>query len=170
MACLVSSLVAALPKAHAFVGGGVRSLSKSSTSTSRLFSTTATATAYTSNFAGRSPLAVCRHRAGWAVIASTTPPTTTAVFTRGLTGSPPALLMSGSTGDGMETAAAADAGGAKHVLVPVADGSEEIESVTIIDTLVRAGAVVTVASVGDDVEVRLATNNSRRLHFCMYGA
>eukprot|EP00752_Nemacystus_decipiens_P006469 g5824.t1 len=43
--------------------------------------------------------------------------------------------------------------GAKHVLVPVADGSEEIESVTIIDTLVRAGAVVTVASVGDDIEV-----------------
>ncbi|CAM9861490.1 unnamed protein product [Ectocarpus sp. 8 AP-2014] len=43
--------------------------------------------------------------------------------------------------------------GAKHVLVPVADGSEEIESVTIIDTLVRAGALVTVASVGPEVEV-----------------
>jgi hypothetical protein len=28
---------------------------------------------------------------------------------------------------------------AKRVLVPVADGSEEIESVTIIDTLVRGG-------------------------------
>jgi len=35
----------------------------------------------------------------------------------------------------------------KKVLVPVADGSEEIESVTIIDVLVRAGATVTVASV-----------------------
>lgn len=35
----------------------------------------------------------------------------------------------------------------KKVLVPVADGSEEIESVTIIDVLVRAGAAVTVASV-----------------------
>lgn len=43
--------------------------------------------------------------------------------------------------------------GKKHVLVPVANGSEEIESVTIIDTLVRAGALVTVASVGDSVEV-----------------
>lgn len=42
----------------------------------------------------------------------------------------------------------------KHVLVPVADGSEEIESVTIIDTLVRAGAVVTVASVADGLEVK----------------
>eukprot|EP00624_Nannochloropsis_granulata_P004678 evm.model.NODE_3360_length_4868_cov_47.886810.1 len=35
----------------------------------------------------------------------------------------------------------------KKVLVPIADGSEEIESVTIIDVLVRAGATVTVASV-----------------------
>ncbi|CAM9391606.1 unnamed protein product [Ectocarpus sp. 4 AP-2014] len=50
--------------------------------------------------------------------------------------------------------AAAESAGAKHVLVPVADGSEEIESVTIIDTLVRAGALVTVASVGPEVEVR----------------
>lgn len=44
--------------------------------------------------------------------------------------------------------------GVTHVLVPVADGSEEIESVTIIDTLVRAGALVTVASVADGVEVK----------------
>lgn len=43
----------------------------------------------------------------------------------------------------------------KHVLVPVADGSEEIESVTIIDTLVRAGASVTVASVSENIQVRL---------------
>ena len=33
------------------------------------------------------------------------------------------------------------------VLVPVADGSEEIETVSIVDTLVRAGAAVTMASV-----------------------
>ena len=36
---------------------------------------------------------------------------------------------------------------AKKVLVPVADGSEEIEAVCIVDTLRRAGAEVTVASV-----------------------
>ena len=33
------------------------------------------------------------------------------------------------------------------MLVPVADGSEEIEAVSIVDTLVRAGAAVTMASV-----------------------
>uniref|UniRef100_A0A6S9E808 DJ-1/PfpI domain-containing protein n=1 Tax=Heterosigma akashiwo TaxID=2829 RepID=A0A6S9E808_HETAK len=42
---------------------------------------------------------------------------------------------------------------AKKVLVPIADGSEEIESVTIIDTLVRAGAEVTVASVSPELQV-----------------
>jgi 4-methyl-5(b-hydroxyethyl)-thiazole monophosphate biosynthesis len=36
----------------------------------------------------------------------------------------------------------------KTVLVPIADGSEEIEAVCIIDTLRRAGAEVTVASAG----------------------
>lgn len=40
-----------------------------------------------------------------------------------------------------------------NVLVPIANGSEEIESVTIIDTLVRGGATVTVASVENSVHV-----------------
>lgn len=37
----------------------------------------------------------------------------------------------------------------KKVLVPIADGVEEIETVCIIDVLRRAGAAVTVASVGE---------------------
>lgn len=40
------------------------------------------------------------------------------------------------------------------VLVPVADGSEEIETVCIVDTLVRAGATVTLASVTDSLKVK----------------
>lgn len=36
----------------------------------------------------------------------------------------------------------------KTALIPIADGSEDIESVTLIDVLRRAGADVTVASVG----------------------
>eukprot|EP01102_Stenamoeba_stenopodia_P015678 TRINITY_DN536_c0_g1_i2.p1 TRINITY_DN536_c0_g1~~TRINITY_DN536_c0_g1_i2.p1 ORF type:complete len:209 (+),score=54.32 TRINITY_DN536_c0_g1_i2:48-674(+) len=41
----------------------------------------------------------------------------------------------------------------KRVLVPIANGSEEIETVAIIDTLRRAGAEVTVASVENELQV-----------------
>ena len=46
---------------------------------------------------------------------------------------------------------------AKSVLVPIGNGSEEIESVTIINTLVRSGAVVTVASVEESLQVSVAS-------------
>ena len=41
----------------------------------------------------------------------------------------------------------------KRVLVPIADGAEELEAVSIIDILRRAGAEVTVASVMDQRQV-----------------
>jgi hypothetical protein len=43
--------------------------------------------------------------------------------------------------------------GSKYVLVPIGDGSEEIETTTIVDTLVRGGAVVTLASVSNNLQV-----------------
>lgn len=43
-----------------------------------------------------------------------------------------------------------------QVLVPIAHGSEDIESVTIIDVLRRGGADVTVASVHDDKQITAA--------------
>jgi protein deglycase len=42
---------------------------------------------------------------------------------------------------------------AKKVLVPIADGTEEIEAVCIIDTLRRASAEVTVASVSGKLQI-----------------
>lgn len=42
------------------------------------------------------------------------------------------------------------------VLVPIANGSEEIESVCIIDTLVRAGCTVTVASVEETTTCKMS--------------
>ena len=59
--------------------------------------------------------------------------------------------------------------GSKTVLVPIANGSEEIEAVTIIDTLRRAGAEVTVASVEDSLQVWLLYEllcHHRHVHAC----
>eukprot|EP00239_Pterosperma_sp_CCMP1384_P008045 CAMPEP_0197858420 /NCGR_PEP_ID=MMETSP1438-20131217/32212_1 /TAXON_ID=1461541 /ORGANISM="Pterosperma sp., Strain CCMP1384" /LENGTH=239 /DNA_ID=CAMNT_0043474575 /DNA_START=518 /DNA_END=1237 /DNA_ORIENTATION=+ len=53
-------------------------------------------------------------------------------------------------------------GDTKRVLVPVADGSEEIETVTVVDVLRRAGAEVVLASVEHDGEKpRLQCSMSR---------
>ncbi len=48
------------------------------------------------------------------------------------------------------------AGTTPAVLVPIADGSEEIETACITDTLVRAGAAVTVASVSGSLQCTMS--------------
>lgn len=162
MVCLVSSLVGAFPKAQAFVGGGFVASRGAAAAAATTATFAATTTTRTTTFAARrAPRALSRYY--WAGVvpaatprpaASTLPPPARASLRRGpLTGCPsaPLLMMSSSAGGEMQATGEA---AVKHVLVPVADGSEEIESVTIIDTLVRAGAAVTVASVGDDIEVR----------------
>lgn len=44
----------------------------------------------------------------------------------------------------------------KKVLVPLAQGCEELEAVTIIDVLVRAGAEVVTASLDEEMEIQAA--------------
>ncbi|MCP3875476.1 MAG: DJ-1 family protein, partial [Desulfobacteraceae bacterium] len=39
----------------------------------------------------------------------------------------------------------------KKILVPVADGTEELEAICIVDVLKRAGADVTIASVNEEI-------------------
>lgn len=48
-------------------------------------------------------------------------------------------------------------------LVPIADGSEDIESVTIIDVLRRAGVNVTVASVAPDSRLQITAARGTRI-------
>lgn len=53
-----------------------------------------------------------------------------------------------------------------RVLVPIADGTEEIEAVCIIDVLRRAGAAVTVASVGEKRQIT-ASRGVRMVADCL---
>ena len=48
----------------------------------------------------------------------------------------------------------------KQILIPIADGTEEIEAVTLIDVLRRARLVVTVASVSDQLTIEGANGIS----------
>lgn len=52
----------------------------------------------------------------------------------------------------------------RQVLVPIADGCEEIEAVTIIDTLRRAGTQVTVASCQTDGSLMITASRGVILH------
>ena len=52
---------------------------------------------------------------------------------------------------------------APTALVPIADGSEDIESVTIIDVLRRAGVKVTVASVAPDSRLQITAARGTRI-------
>ena len=56
----------------------------------------------------------------------------------------------------------------KTVLVPIADGTEEMEAVTIVDVLRRAGAEVTVASVAAAPQV-IASRNVNLVADCLIG-
>lgn len=51
----------------------------------------------------------------------------------------------------------------KQVLIPIADGSEDIEAVTIIDTLRRAGAQVTVASCNPDGGMTITASQKTKI-------
>ena len=60
----------------------------------------------------------------------------------------------------------------RNVLVPVANGTEEIEAVTIIDTLVRSGASVTIASIHNNNDDNNNINDSyidRKIVICSRG-
>lgn len=48
------------------------------------------------------------------------------------------------------------ASGTRRILVPVANGSEEIETSSAVDTFRRAGAEVTLASVEDSLTVTMS--------------
>lgn len=84
------------------------------------------------------------------------PPPSTSRGRRGPLGAPPtptpaihpSTVVAAST-----PVMAADESPQRHVLVPIAEGSEEMEAVTIVDTLVRAGAAVTLASVSPSTTV-----------------
>ena len=60
-------------------------------------------------------------------------------------------------------AAATDGAPKKKVLVPVADGTEEIEAVTVIDVLRRAGAEVVVCSVEKEGRLEVVCSRGVKL-------
>mmetsp|Transcript_9569 Transcript_9569/g.28612 ORF Transcript_9569/g.28612 Transcript_9569/m.28612 type:complete len:272 (+) Transcript_9569:131-946(+) len=64
---------------------------------------------------------------------------------------------------GPRAAAAADAAPKKRVLVPIADGTEEIEVVTVVDVLRRAGAEVVLASVEADDRTEVVCSRGVRI-------
>jgi hypothetical protein len=98
------------------------------------------------------PFAILVHQHLGPSSSSTTTFTAVKAFTAAATPSSSRLYHSTTT----TTATILSMSSTKRVLVPIAEGSEEIETTCITDTLTRFGANVTIASVMPDLVCKMS--------------